>query len=480
MNNNPLSSTTASATTTPFQSIFLSTTRPIVQKTCSSSSSCDNSNNNYNNLYKPFIILFQHSTKLHQRILSSEPSSSTASTTSTVSDNNNTNTNEISLSKEINIKNNIGSRLFVQQALKECNKRCNGHVIFIQLLPSSLISLSLSNNIINNDDQQRNSSKSELVSFYQNGVVIDLCSDPLGWDDDDDENNHDNKTVTTFKGRINDFQSILTCMEKAAQYIYGKKVINNNKSNHDEQQPIPIIFDSISPFLIQHGMNQFILFLSNLKQLQIKKLHSSHNDHDNNNSKIIITSPIFIPTALECTSPTSNQILEEYADTLMTLHHGKVYIAKRSSRGNGGMMYPGFSGGVRLVKDIQHFEVDWNRNSLILLNDHVSSASNSRGNDQESGSIGKVNDDLEKMKLKSTTMAHTAKDHTVRSSYHHTNKRGPIVLQHEKEEENDNDKKLNAIGEEATLKPTPRIYMEENDPEYEDYDEEDPDDDLDI
>jgi hypothetical protein len=29
-------------------------------------------------------------------------------------------------------------------------------------------------------------------------------------------------------------------------------------------------------------------------------------------------------------------------------------------------------------------------------------------------------------------------------------------------------------------KPTPRIYIEDNDPEYADLDEEDPDDDLDI
>ena len=201
-------------------------------------------------------------------------------------------------------------------------------------------------------------------------------------------------------------------------------------------------------------------------------------------------SPIFLPTTTEFLPPSSNQVLEDFADATMSLYNGKLHIAKRSARNNGGMVYPSFSGGLRLMKDVQYFEFDRVKKELILLN---SATTSGRGNSDINGNVNKkevrssskdgnsINDERSTKEIPQNMGVNEAHNHSTSSQHERNttkNRKGPIVLQHESDEKLGSKSTNDGVGE--IMKPKPRIYIEENDPEYDDMDEEDPDDDLDI
>mmetsp|Transcript_15813 Transcript_15813/g.23773 ORF Transcript_15813/g.23773 Transcript_15813/m.23773 type:complete len:515 (+) Transcript_15813:97-1641(+) len=500
-----------SAATSPFQSIFLTTTRPIPSlnsKAIASSSSC---------CYRPYVILFQHSTKLSQRIIASDPqrsssSSKSASKSKCVAKNNKTKNGGdddddddtakiyqnagIETPKEMSVKDNTGL-LFVIEAWKECTKRCHGKVIFVQtsasntILGKNNISAGASTNTSRNSRRHRDR---EYESFVSNGAIIDLHSDPMGWDDDanderyEEDDKNDSKQPTVFKGQTNNLQSILQCISNAVHHINNNNDTTGDAgdkgtSKDDEQQPIPIIFDTITPLLIHHGIHKFTMLLSHIKRSFSSSSTSSSSSNNSKHDKTLnVVSPIFIPTLMEYLPPSSNQVIEDYCDAIISLYGGKLHIAKRSasSGGNGGMIYPGFSGGKRLTKETQSFQLNHKTGDLILL--HSKSKSNldrqkvplvspstTYDNDNESN-IG-----LEKKNEKNNQEG-LAESHTFHRNH---GKKSSILLQHESDDVGEGPSKY-VEEQKEEVKPTPRIYIEDNDPEFDDLDEEDPDDDLDI
>jgi hypothetical protein len=290
--------------------------------------------------------------------------------------------------------------------------------------------------------------------FEQNGVLVDLSSDPLDWDGPDDDHpsskvGENQYGVHTVKGKMCNVNSILSALQDATTYIATK----GSTCTH----PIPIIFDSITPLVLYHGVEKIHILLTVLKQTQ----------------RTTFVSPIFIPILSEILPPSSNRILEDYADAVMTLYGGKLSIAKRSAR-NGGMVSSGLSGGLRLVKEVQHFQVkkDYAGDELILIKGDKQNNSEGRQGD-ENRVDASVQDVIEKTeKIKVTPTSSTFRDDSKREK----SKIRPM-LKHENE--NDRLHRAQQLQQEES-KPKPVIYLEENDPEFQDLDEEDPDDDLDI
>ena len=483
------------ATTTPFQSIFLSATRPIrnIEKNNEKNDDTNHPQQQQqqspsSSSYTPYTILFQHSTKLNQRIIASEPLSN-KSDMKKVYDN-----AGIERPQEMNAKNNTGS-LFVEYAWKECVKRCHGHVILIQTLGNTSFDWGLASSsspscsVLNDHNENFKTNKNRLENdlFQKHGVLIDLYTDPLGWDEgsDDDndgdggggDDNHD--TNTSFKAQTHDLKSLYNCIYNATNHI--QKVKEEEQKQQQQYQPIPIIFDSISSLLLHHGVHKFSIFLSQLK----RQFHSTNNH--------TITSPIFLPTTMELLSPEYNQVLEDYADTTLSLYNGKLHIAKRSAKNHGGMIYPGLSGGMRLVKDIQYFELDRSKKILILRNS-PSTKKDLDGNDDDDDDDdknGKESKNVEECKndanndssSSSNSRQGTVMTTDLNERHHHQNgapKKKSIHLQHETVAPSKTTPVSQGDTSHKPLKSVPRIFIEENDPEYDDLDEEDPDDDLDI
>ena len=517
----------SSAQTTPFQSIFLSTTRPIPIQTAP-----DQRSSNIIS-YTPYTILFQHSTSLHQRIIASEPTSSSSSSSNTNGTNRNNNALNnnksedddttkiyenagIQIPKQTQMKNNLG-HLFIKEAWVECIRRCHGRVILVQTTAasSSILYSGGRSNAGNGDDGTSSFGKNrggreEQSMFESNGALIDLYSDPLGWDIDDDneeeegkdnseehalieEDEHEDEDekvpnkqrhaakLPVFHGQSGNLESILHAIQQCVKHLSSHASSTDSNHHQQQQQPIPIIFDSITPLLIHHGVPKFLLFVTQLKQ-QATTSFDHHNTRKTNNQKLkssTIISPIFIPSLLEYIKPPSlHQQMEDYSDAVMTLCNGQLNITKRSanrnrSLGGGGMVYPGFSGGIRLMKEVQYFGYDVSKKELVLFNNN--SSNTNRKKTVENEAERKVEEEKEDV---GSYYDHKRKNVNDDTMMNERKKSSSILLKHESEEKGKAD--TDTIGGESGTKKVPRIFIEDNDPEFDDLDEEDPDDDLDI
>ena len=409
----------------PFQSLFLSLTRPLPQNTQSDP-------------YTPYFVLFQHCQYLVQRLAAAELDQSSQLYKHA----------GLLTPKETSVKDARGD-LFVKEAWKECVKRCSGRVIVVKCSDSVNFGYA--------QDSGKNRKDRELDKLFgENGAVVDLHSDPLGWNSDcgsDVINAEINPKQ--FKGIATKLQSILSVIQEAANFISSQTGLKDETATGENTsiQPIPVIFDSMSPLLLHHGVEKVTILFARLKQ----------------STETFITSPIFIPTLSETLPPAGNRILEEYADAVLTLSGGKLLIAKRSAR-VGGMVCGGFSGGLRLTKDEQSFEIGGNggnSNDLVLLKKGSEPNVNNTRTKETKSDFEDVETGTKRLNLQDVPAKKDA------LSNENNSKQRP-VLRHE------DDASDRGTTQEVAPKPTPRIYLEEDDPEFDDLDEEDPDDDLDI
>ena len=561
---------------TPFHSIFLSLTRPIPIPAPNSTTQT----------YIPYLVLFQHNRHLFQRLKAAEP------------ENNNDNTTK----QQKQIYKNAGltyktpqqtSRkdargdLFVKEAWSECVERCDGRVILVSccdLIPlldtgtTSCTSTTRSTRTrtdehTNNHRGRRSGHKNLdldreerlMQSFRDNGAIVDLHSDPLGWDSDgdsdsDEEQKHNEKdlatSTSTFKGQVTKLQSILSAIHRAAQHIRiqtrDSKCTETGVQMQMQIQPIPIIFDSATPILLHHGVNKLILLLTYLKQQSQHpktktKMGMDMDDNTMNGNTpapASILSPIFLPTLAELLPPSSMRVLEDTSDAVMTLQGGELAIYKRSGRA-GGMISSGLSGGLRLIKDVQLFDIEddgsdeqGGGSGSGSGSVHITSATTNGagagaggggavtlgvptgrlvlrtkkgttigGGSSGSGNVKKMNmknsndgevEDVsiatQNMTLNSSAVPGASASASGAEGFASSSGKGGkerLVLMHENEntnaKSNSNANEIDAgrsggatTEYESAKRPTPRIYLEEDDPEFDDLDEEDPDDDLDI
>ena len=350
--------------------------------------------------------------------------------------------------------------LFIMEAWKECVERCRGRIIYVKCCDSLDLGIEFSNDEDHNGERtrRRNRNKGLEKMFVENGVLVDLYSDPLGWDSEDDEHDYGGKI---FKGQITKLKSILSTIQQAAQHIHKSKQQEMLHDVASQEQPIPIIFDSTTPLLIHHGVQKLTLLLTHLKQAA-----TGSNP---------IVSPIFMPTLSEMLPPSLLRILEDYSDAVLTLNGGELSIAKRSAR-MGGMISSGFSGGLRLTKDVQLFDIEVKENrgsteSKLVLRKKIDHG----GNDKKK--VTKKKKDVEDVAIMTDKLDINSGEGGLKSfTTSNKDKDNRPILKHEDEDSGVSKTAAKA----APNKPTPRIYMEDDDPEFDDLDEEDPDDDLDI
>jgi hypothetical protein len=137
---------------------------------------------------------------------------------------------------------------------------------------------------------------------------------------------------------------------------------------------------------------------------------------------------IIIPVLIETFTPQQHRALEDLAQAVLLLQNGEAALLRHGVRER-----------LNVVREIVAYEID-NENCLQLLSP-APSLPNS-GN--------------------------TVAASTMESPEPSSARPGKVTLRHEEE-----DSKLPAA-------PRPHIYMQDDDPEFDDLDEEDPDDDLDI
>jgi hypothetical protein len=407
---------------TPLHSLFLSTTRPV----SAPSKSTNRSVPQEKSTVPSYQILLQTGLPFHQRITAAHPQDD--------ADLRVYQTVGINSPKEISSNNSCGL-LLLTECWKECVKLCQGHVIWVSTCNSVTFS--------------KTGRDAELWRLFEtNGVFVDLHTNPLGWDEEEQKMpaQADRKSEANSKvvhGKLTSFQSIYSCIKSACSEIQSKL--------ESSGKPIPIIFESMTPLLLYHGIDKLSRFLAFLKQ-------------DSRNC-LSFPSPIVIPVSIESLNPFSHRLLEDLSDAVLTLVAGRLEIAKRSARYGGNI---GGLSGARLVKDVQVFEVEGDRGMHIRC---ISKGGSQHKSSKQNGEDEGIEDSISNIEGINIS---PSKEETSSSLQQKKGlgSKNPI-LQHEGEE--------GRLRPEITgSKPAPHIFMEENDPEFDDLDEEDPDDDLDI
>ncbi len=475
---------------TSFSSLFLSLTRPIAPT------------------ITPYTILFQHTLKFPERLVAAEPESKSDQKVYKQHANININIDQHMNPKERCGRDIHGGTLFIQRAWEECVRRCEGRVVLVKCLDNCNFRRHYDTEGIDSDHADE---KYYWNTFARNGAIVDLYSDPLGWDDDEEEEDDDDDgrgsvdgeiNVKTIKGCSSKLQSIASAIEKAVQYIHQRSSDHKKDKDGDLQKPIPIIFDSITPILMTQGIEKLTILLTHIKQKHTMSVKVQASSSASSPSPI--PSPIFLPCLIETLPLSSHRILEEYADALMTLQSGKLFMAKRSARA-GGMVCGGLSGGMRLTKEVQLFDIDYNyechRLDLWTKNSAGTTTSSSNKGDDSSkknhqmtqnesaGAGAGAGGKKEVNKITTGTSNLTINDpkRTTPKSRHNNTSQSEQRRHQRPILEHQSDEQTRSVLTPPTKTdvhshqpPRPKIYLEDNDPEFDDYDEEDPDDDLDI
>ena len=295
-----------------------------------------------------------------------------------------------------------------------------------------------------------------LQMFRQNGACVDLSSNPFGWEDDDAENDACNSFVQ--RSSMNKLQPIAMSIRRAAANIQDRQPPfqgqeQRGRKQQTLQQPIPIVFETLTPLLHIHGVEKISLLLKSLGRVAPSTMKSS-GIHP-------VLSPIIAPILYESISPSKHRCLEDVADAMVHLNlfdapegtslpsfndpdssaviSGVMDLVRRGGGGGGGLRG-------KLIRHCVPFHImraaAWNpthpmdsRESCYWVLDNEN---------------GDTNNEVNKNKKESNDLS--------------------------------TDSTSAAVGPAATNAPArPRIYLEDDDPEFDDYDEEDDlDDDLDI
>jgi hypothetical protein len=376
----------------------------------------------------------------------------------------------------------ISGPFLVRQALYDLSKKCNGCVVFVSVAGTDG-TLDLDPGDVDIDDGD---DEDALQLFRRNGACVDLSSNPFGWNDDDDnddddEHNHDensinvgntsNKSFFVTKVTMNNLQSLAAAIRQAASNIK-----NRNKDKVDDyqvdqkckqlrqqqQQPIPIIFETMTPLLHLHGVERISILLKSLRRtITSTTLDKYHNNLSNSS---LILSPIITPILYESISPSDHRTLEDCADAIVSLNLMDTTTSNSSNS--------------------VHVVDGRDKNSVVVVSGIMDLVRRGDGG----GGNGKMIRHCLPVYILRSISSTLREDFRKKCCYwiiddgNNTERDDGDATEKEKEE-----KKQQMVSisipkneEHPTAPPNssrPKIYLEEDDPDFQDYDE---DDDLDL
>lgn len=366
----------------------------------------------------------------------------------------------------------------VRQAFEELCHRCDGAVVFVSTLGTNGVldideldgsSFNDSNydereySDGNGDDEEYDTDQRKKTQpgkrkrdavqlFRRNGACVDLSSDSYGWEDDTDDHVCDSFVQSSTMSKL---QSISLAIRRAASNVESQRTASRGQENSKKEQkkmqrPIPIVFESLTPLLHLHGVEKISLLLKSLgvssSSIAVPGIQP-------------ILSPIIAPILYESLRPSEHRCLEDMADAMVHLNlvnaagyasdstsndsnskvisSGVMDVVRRGGGGRGGL-------GGKLMRNCVPFcimranisngtyPVD-TRDTCYWILDH-DSTNDTDGNDNKQQEEGIQSIQISDQPATSTT--------------------GPT---------------------------RPRIYLEDDDPEFDDFDEEEElDDDLDF
>ena len=272
-------------------------------------------------------------------------------------------------------------------------------------------------------------------------VVVDGCgSDPFGWDDQGDEDEQ--------KGMNLEHLDVL--LETIQKQVRSSSVEATGSRNEDNQASSPrprvsLIVESLTPLLVRHGPDRVIRFLQKLS----------------NDLRPVV---LVVPVLVETWKSSQLRRLEDLAHAVLRLNDGEAEILRQGVREKGNRVRERWP---FRINDDQTIEVL--QSSPSIDNEASQSNTNAPTTTQKGEEEEPINSAVASLSVSSIGDHRRASGGS--SQAHRTGKK----VQLQADEGN-----RRRASPETTTPAAPRIFMQEDDPEFEDYDEEDPDDDLDL
>lgn len=265
--------------------------------------------------------------------------------------------------------------------------------------------------------------------------VVDIVSrDPFGWDADC-EKSTENDNATSCCTDINSLPDIYR--------ILREEFRRNNASG----RKTILVWQSLTPLVVVHGFTKILRLLCALPTcLQVW------------------------PISMQVLAPNEHAQIEDASNAILQMHGGEMNLIRQGIRERGNIIRQ------KLSFRLEAIVGDREQHCRFCLVEEAQ-AEEGEGNDDDidQGAVkaaGSNNFD----ERNNNTPTGTDKTGSTKSKA-----RGAQL----RIEENDGGRSDNAVGsvsseQESAAPSRPRIYLQEDDPEFDDFDEEDPDDDLDI
>ncbi|KAG7358327.1 hypothetical protein IV203_014915 [Nitzschia inconspicua] len=269
--------------------------------------------------------------------------------------------------------------------------------------------------------------------------ILELASlDPFGWDTIGDAPNDATNDIT--KRDLLSHNLTLSDLRSLYEYLRQPQSEASNR-----RQPTIVIWQSLTPLIQFHGFQKTLKFLRALPGLQV-----------------------WI-TPISCLTPFQHAALEDAANCLLQVQNGHATFLKQGVREPGNVQRETIMYELRAVRD----ETDGAVFHRVVEGAEVSGKPEVEDiTDQET--LRKAMDALDVGKAISSSNTGIATKLTTNASDRNTSRGPQPKMKLQLEEETKIEKSS------SKLQQRPRIYMDDDDPEFNDLDEEDPDDDLDI
>jgi len=170
----------------------------------------------------------------------------------------------------------------------------------------------------------------KILNFeYDYGIIIQCCRNNIisrrklksNWVVLDVNNQWFDENDVVGETETNVMFSPMNNLKKVVEKLKDIMKMFSQRAGKNEAS-IPVVFDSIVPLLLCHGLSSTNQFIEILSKLELS-------------SKI---SPIVLPVSIESTSLHNHQILEDSSDAILTVNQGNLELFRKSRRGTGKVM----------------------------------------------------------------------------------------------------------------------------------------------
>jgi hypothetical protein len=262
--------------------------------------------------------------------------------------------------------------------------------------------------------------------------VLDAAAvDPFGWDSD---------------ASSEPAASMLNDLNQMAVHIENHHRKQQSPESDASSERIPIVIESLTPLIMRHGLQRTIRFLERICQSSC---------------------PVIVAVRTETLPAVQHQVLEDLAQATLCLQSGEAVLLRQGVREKGNMVRENLPYRISTTVDSgsgrSRLQVD--DSEALLEKDSEMSADATAA-------------------LQSLSLApSTAPTSTTAASTNPILTSGDRPAKVKMELQDDEGPRKVTLAEESPATATTtgaRIYIQEDDPEFQDYDEEDPDDDLDL